>query len=299
MDVDKGWFRADIAGRFWFFQVEKWRAIPRQEPAVHLIVAHPEGRRSTAVSDSDNPRLPTWALPTLSWVVSAYFFIVFFKNAGFLPGHALVVEDALYGGFALLFLFFPFFSKVKIGSLLELERQIAKTQEELRDFKTEIRSSISVRNTNVVTIGFPKGEKQEVDAHVSPEVKQQVQQFEESLETTVEEPARAIKGVWQEVGSLLRSILRKRTPAGTLQEFSILFSDVPELWKQFRRDHPQYHYLDRSFDYLTAAWTVVTRNEALRDAEAQEALSLGARIVAVLSKEAGRSDVQRAAPADR
>jgi hypothetical protein len=105
------------------------------------------------MSDTNQKGLPTWGLPALSWLVSFYFLIGFVINIGFPPERSLFSGDALSVFLWLLFLFLPFFSKVKIGNLIELEREIEKTKQDLQDFKTEIRNNIAVLSTNVNTIG--------------------------------------------------------------------------------------------------------------------------------------------------
>src|SRR5258706_2420895 len=98
-------------------------------------------------------QMPSWALPALSWLVSFYFLAAFTANVGFPPDRRVLIGDALYVFLWLLFLFLPFFSKVKIGSVLELEREVARAKDELREFKAEVRSNLSVLSTNVNTIG--------------------------------------------------------------------------------------------------------------------------------------------------
>jgi hypothetical protein len=98
-------------------------------------------------------KMPIWALPALSWLVSFYFLIGFASNVGFPPDRALLISDAVYVGLWLLFLFLPFISKLKIGQFLELEREVERARDELQQFKTEIRSSLSVLSTSVNTIG--------------------------------------------------------------------------------------------------------------------------------------------------
>jgi hypothetical protein len=71
-------------------------------------------------------------------------------NSGFPP--TLTPADAL-GAPTLFFLFLPFFKKIKIGKVLELEREVEKAKKELSDFKGEIRNTVSVLSTNVNTIG--------------------------------------------------------------------------------------------------------------------------------------------------
>lgn len=89
-------------------------------------------------------QMPIWALPALSWLVSFYFLLGFVSNLGFPPDRSLLTGDALYVFLWLFFLFLPFFKKIKIGSVLELEREVERAKEELREFKAEMRTNLSV-----------------------------------------------------------------------------------------------------------------------------------------------------------
>jgi uncharacterized membrane protein YhdT len=66
--------------------------------------------------DKQEFKIATWIFPLLSWIVAAYFLIGFLKKSGFPP--AFSVETAGLAIPALLFLFLPFFKKIKIGKLL-------------------------------------------------------------------------------------------------------------------------------------------------------------------------------------
>ena len=105
------------------------------------------------MNEKKNQGLPAWGLPALSWLISFYFLAGFVSNAGFPPSRTVLTGDALYVFLWLFFLFLPFFSKIKIGGFLELERQVEQAKQELREFKSEVRNSLSVLSTNVNTIG--------------------------------------------------------------------------------------------------------------------------------------------------
>jgi hypothetical protein len=99
-----------------------------------------------------------WWLTVPSWIVALYFGIGFTAKAGFPPKANLLIGDALFVGLTLFFLFLPFFSKIKIWALLELEREIeaakdenTAVKEELREFKNEVRHTVSVISTNAIS----------------------------------------------------------------------------------------------------------------------------------------------------
>lgn len=86
-----------------------------------------------------------WRLPALSWVVSLYFLIGFSANVRFPRDRKMLMADAVYVFLWLLFLFSTFLSTIKIGSVLELEREIAKSKEKIHDLKHEVRNTLSAK----------------------------------------------------------------------------------------------------------------------------------------------------------
>ncbi len=80
-------------------------------------------------------KMPEWVFPVLAWLVALYFLVGFLKNVGFPPNRSLVTGDAAFGAIGLFFLFLPFFKTIKIGKLLELEREVARLKRSLRNSK--------------------------------------------------------------------------------------------------------------------------------------------------------------------
>jgi hypothetical protein len=130
------------------------------------------------MSDEQKELPPLWGLMALSWIVSFYFLISFQFNVGFPPERKLLLADAVYVFLWLFFLFLPFFSKVKIGKFLELERDIKKTKTELDKFKAEVDTRIalitSFNASHQVNVNFPsdlttiQNPKQEFETQSEP-----------------------------------------------------------------------------------------------------------------------------------
>lgn len=63
----------------------------------------------------------------------------------------------MFVGLTLFFLFLPFFDTIKIGSCIELQRKVEETEkeaaavkEEVREFKTEVHTTMNVVSTNSI-----------------------------------------------------------------------------------------------------------------------------------------------------
>lgn len=244
--------------------------------------------------------IPSWALPALSWLVSFYFLLGFCTNVGFPPDRKLFIGDALYVAIWLFFLFLPFFSKIKIGSILELERQVEQAKEELREFKSEVRNSVSVLSTNVNTIGGMTNQvtvnipglaelreaRQMVDDKTPLDTKQSAERVEERLVLQSEDPTLALAKTRIDIERLLRESVGKRTAVANVDE-SMRFAGINQLFQLFVAKNEQFGYLRQPFKYVTQICNAAIHAQRVSDEQAQEALALGAQIIAVLEKYSG------------
>ena len=256
------------------------------------------------MSINPEPQMPNWALPALSWLVSFYFLAGFVANVGFPPDRTLLVGDAFYVLLWLLFLFLPFFSKIKIGTILELEREVAKSKEELREFKAEVRNSMSILSTNVNTIGGMSnqvtvnvpGLEELREARISlvavtPKSTQaDATRVEERLALQSEDTTMALARTRIEIERLLRTILGKRLTVSSPGEDPMKFASAQQLFQTFVRQNDQYAYLSTPFKYVNQVCNAAIHAQRVSDEQAHEALSLGAQVIAALKEFAGSTE---------
>lgn len=244
--------------------------------------------------------IPNWALPALSWLVSFYFLFGFCANVGFPPDRKLLIGDALFVALWLIFLFLPFFSKIKIGSIVELERQVQQNKDELREFKAEVRNSVSVLSTNVNTIGGMTNQvtvnmpgltqlreaKQMVDEKSSEETKQSAERIETRIALQSEDPTLALAKTRIDIERLLRNYVGKRPTTSHVDE-PTRFAGINQLFQIFLAQNEEFTYLIQPFRYVTQICNAAIHAQRVSDEQAQEALALGAQIIAVLEKYSG------------
>jgi hypothetical protein len=242
-------------------------------------------------------KMPTWAMPALSWIISFYFLLGFVSNVGFPPDRSLLVGDGVYVGLWLFFLFLPFFSKVKVGQLLELEREVERAKEDLHQFKSEIRNSLSVLSTTVNTIGSMTNQvtvnipglselqraREEVEHRVSPKAQDEANDLKRSLLLESEDTTMALARTRIEIERLLREILGKRTSVNDIQTKAIKFASARRLFDVFLQENERYSYLLEPFIYVMQVCNAAIHAQSVSDEQAKEALALGATIIATLS----------------
>lgn len=239
--------------------------------------------------------MPVWALPAFSWLVSFYFLLGFVSNLGFPPDRSLLTGDALYVFLWLFFLFLPFFKKIKIGSVLELEREVERAKEELREFKAEMRTNLSVLSTNVNTIGGMSNQvtvnipdlaelraaRQAVESQSSSPASE-AREVEHQLLKQSEDTTIALARTRIEIERHLRAILGKRTTLPKGREGSIQFMGTRQLFDLFLSQHPQFEYLAKPFKYVTQICNAAIHAQRVSEEQAEEALALGAQIISTL-----------------
>jgi hypothetical protein len=252
------------------------------------------------MDDKKSYSMPEWGLPALSWLISFYFLSSFVANAGFPPHREILIGDAFYVLLWLFFLFLPFFSKIKIGGFLELERQVEQAREDLREFKAEVRNSLSVLSTNVNTIGGMSNhvtvnipglqelrEARETVESNAPQSTDEARQVEKKLMMQSEDTTLALARTRIEIERYLRKILGKRVAiTSNLQRAKLM--GARQLFGEFLREYPDLSYLKRSFEYVTQICNAAIHAQHVPDEKAQEALALGAQIIAVLNDISGQ-----------
>ncbi|MFM0162814.1 hypothetical protein [Paraburkholderia sediminicola] len=248
-----------------------------------------------------------WWLAVPSWIAALYFGIGFVAKAGFPPKADLLIGDALFVGFTLFFLFLPFFSKIKIGSFIELEREITEAKkeatavkEELREFKNEVRNTVSVISTNAVS--------QHINVHLpgADELRQQQENLEENLkgldrrrvddleaELQSDDVAYALAKVRIDIERLLRTILGHRldSSGGSISSLAQRrFRSIDKMFDLLVEGDSTLAYLRSPLRNVLAVCNAAIHAQTVSPEQADEALKLGAHIIAALKDQLGGKD---------
>lgn len=246
------------------------------------------------MADSTEHKLPGWLLAVLSWIVSAYFLIGFFDAEGFPAAPILPSGTAVLGASGLFFLFLPFFQKIKIGKVLELEREVERAKEELQEFKAEVRNSVNLLSTNVNSISgmtnrfniynVPSVPQMEKEARVldekAPRAVNAAQEVQHFLLEQDEDIVISLFKTRVEIERLLRKIVGKSTnlPPGK----DVRMAGLPQLFEAFAAQNPNYAYLRNSLRYVNQVCSAAIHAQQVSEEQAREVLALGAKIIATL-----------------
>jgi multidrug efflux pump subunit AcrB len=243
----------------------------------------------------------TQTLCIVSWIVAAYFGIGFIANAGFPPRRDILLGDALFVGLFLFFTFLPFFNKIKVGTWLELEREIkeakkevASAKEELREFKNEVRNTVSVISTNNVSPQF------NVHMAGAEELRRQGEKVEERLNAKGRAESEEVKNELQadndvnyalakvriDIERLLRVIVGNSLSVSAANR-SPNFMSLSKMFELLVQGNDNFAYLRDPLKYVLSICNAAMHAQNLEPDQAQEALKLGAQIIAALKQHPG------------
>ncbi|MBK9925770.1 MAG: DUF4145 domain-containing protein [Anaerolineales bacterium] len=194
--------------------------------------------------------------------------------------------------FGILLILLPFFKRVKVGEI-EIEREIEQAKKDLTEFKNETRNTISImssqitavasiRNQNQVTVYVPGYEeakadlKQKTSQAVEKEAEEIKDEFLENQDT-----AMSVLKIRVQLEYLLRKLLEKRVSVSDASK-GIKFMSMLQMTKEFFQYYPDYKYLQKSFDYVREVGNAAAHAQVIPEFQAQEALDIGSRLIAIL-----------------
>lgn len=248
------------------------------------------------------------AMCAISWVVAAYFGVGFVVKAGFPPKPDLLIADALFVALFLFFLFLPFFNKIKIGSWLELQREVKEAKkevsaakEELREFKTEVRNSLTVVSTTlnnqrqqthvVVNNSAPepatlREQQQKIEAAFqAPQLEARAEKYAmEAKAQEDEDVAYVLAKVRIDIERLLRTILGRRVQTLSSGINVIRMASLRQLFDELIKSDAQYKSLYESFNYVNRVCNAAIHGQIVSTEQAAEGLKLGALIIDILKQ---------------
>ncbi len=245
---------------------------------------------------TNNSAIPIWGLAALSWLVSFYFLLGFVVKMGFPPSSSMTATEATYLFMWLFFLFLPFFKKIKIGKFLELERDIYQTKKDVKQLREQVQNNFSLMAssiatisnlTNTVTVNLPgalavQEAKQDLQLGGSPASTSDIEDIKNELTLDDEDTIMALARTRIRIEYMLRSILGKRTEVRNLDERPVKLMGLLQLFRELVASYPNLKHLDSSISYVNKICSAAIHAQQLPLGYADEALDMGARIIAVL-----------------
>lgn len=244
----------------------------------------------------ETDKMPIWALPLFSWLISFYFLLGFSTDLGFPPSQNISSGNAIFIALWLLFIFLPFFNKIKIGKFLELEREIEKAKIEVKELKEELRFNLSMVSTSINTIGnlsnqvtvnLPgvtalEEDKINIDKS-SPNTKGEAEIIRNELNIEGEDTVMALARTRIRIEHLLRNILTNHPETLAYYSKPAKYLSINKLFQAFLKVYEAYSNLEKPFTNVLNVCNAAMHAQYVSQAQADEALEIGARIIAILS----------------
>jgi hypothetical protein len=247
-------------------------------------------------NDKDTNQMPIWVLPVFSWLVSLYFFTGIAANFSFTPSPKFTANQTIILSLWLFFAFLPFFTRIKIGKFLELEREIKKANTEIKEFKEEVRFNLSMVSTSINTIGnlsnqvtvnLPgiaalEEDKRKLDES-DPSSKRKAEEIREELTIEGEDTVMALARTRIRIEYLLRKILAKHPAALSYYAKPAKFLSQTQLIRAFLKEYESYSHLEKPFLNVMDVCNAAMHSQWVSNAQAGDSLDVGARIIAILA----------------
>lgn len=245
----------------------------------------------------DGQTLPTWGLAAMSWLLAFYFLIAFHLKCGFPPDLPVSASEMTFLVSGIFFILLPFFNKIRIPKIIELERTVQETKKELKTFQEHTSNMLAVISTSINTINNsnttniilpPRQDyveaKRELDAAASSPSRDSIQKIEEKLVFDDEDRIIALARLRMKLEVLLRELLINITPEDRRDARRVVLQrlSLRRLFDEFQEHSTGYEHLSRSIQYVSQVCNAAIHGQFISPEKADEALEMGAKILTFL-----------------
>ncbi len=247
----------------------------------------------------DKRREHKWLLTSLSWSFALFLTYIFFQITDLSEPDTLTDKSIIILIFIAAMMLVPFFNKIKIFDL-ELENKVDSIDKNIKDFKTEVRTNLSLISNNITTIGnnisntisisIPgteqlRNERINIDNTLNTNIKSNSNTIKEELDINDDgeddKNIMALARTRIRLEGLLRIIIGKRTKTNNVTK-NIKYLSYSSLYCMFIDDYSQYKYLQNSFAYVGQIANAAIHAQKISYGQAKEALDLGSKLIAIL-----------------
>ena len=234
-----------------------------------------------------------------SWTLGVFILVLFLEMLLVCKIDVCKIISNPYFFFLMLLLviilfLFPFIRRLKIGKLIEIERDIRETREEIKDFKQEIRQTLTlisnlsnVMNVYNVTPGERKEAmkaKQEIINTSNSKLISESEKIKNEFSLMDGEDVNlSLARTRMRIEYLLRIILKKTLIRKNLKK-DVKYMSVRRLLDLFFLEYPNHENLRPAFDFVITMANAAVHAQKIPESQASEALDLGSNLIAILEK---------------
>jgi hypothetical protein len=229
----------------------------------------------------------------LSWLFAVMFLTTFFIHTSFLTIYPSNNSDWLFLLLGLFFVFAPFFSKIKIAKLIEVERDLRKTKEDFSEFRTSTAQMIQFLSNsvnavaslhNTININLPGNRellqaKQDVEDVVRATSRAPADRIREELLSERADLNDALTRAKRRLEGLLRDILGKKATL-PLTARKIKYMGLYQLFEEFIDKYPEYKNLQTPFADINNILNAASHAQQIPASQAETTLDVAAELIA-------------------
>ncbi|MGA2585657.1 MAG: hypothetical protein ABSF88_01315 [Candidatus Aminicenantales bacterium] len=234
----------------------------------------------------------------ISWLFGIYLLVIFHIERGFPPRIFPFNWEWLIIGIAIVLFLLPFVSKIKIGNIIEFEREVKRMKESISEFKMETRQTLSlisssIRNIqninlyNVPKLDDIKVADGEVERLLSPDKSSEAQNIRNELLDAEEDNIMILARIRIMLEQSLRKILGKKLEDRRIGEKEVKYLTARQLFDRFIIEYPEYIKMKEGFDYVIRICNAAIHGQRIPEDEANAAIDMSSRLIAVLKDPAG------------
>ncbi|RYH58336.1 MAG: hypothetical protein EON54_11605 [Alcaligenaceae bacterium] len=228
-------------------------------------------------------------------------FWAFLAAMGFPPKEALNITSGSYLGLALFLFLLPEAKKIKFGQIFEYEAKVKEIKEDVKQFKDETRTTLLAytslvsaisntvsQNINVNLPGAAEATQAKEDLDTTLRTKEGRGEIEDRVEKFLAAEGNdfnyALAALRMKLEKELRRILGKSEDllTGSNPHHNPRYLSARSLFLEFSKLYPAYEGISSSFDFVLRVCNAAIHGQFLPEKYANEALSMGFRMLSEL-----------------
>lgn len=230
------------------------------------------------------------------YLLAGYFFSAFCIDVGVPPSKPLTINNGSYLALSLFLFILPESRKLKLGKLFEYEARVNEIKEDVKQFKEDTRSILSISTNLISTISNSANQTVSVHLPGRNEITQANNALNSTLQTEVEESQinnkieqflcsegndlnYGLVKLRMQLEKELRRILEKPGKSELALSGNIKFFSARSLFLQFISNYPNYQGIESSYDYVLNVCNAAIHGQYIPEKMVYEAFSMGIRIL--------------------
>lgn len=239
----------------------------------------------------------------MTWSIGWYLFFIVISKIDPNSPKEIFHEHWMMFYSSLFLLLLPFVSKIALGNILKIERELNQTKNELKDFKTTTQNQFQFITSNMTFLSqhlsnniniynqVPSASTLEEENEILNGTNKQKGDNEETNINEIKEELKFVESdeewIWifnllkirVQMEQFLRVILNKRTSIAQNSNLDIKYYSLGKLFNMYLDEYPEAINEKRPFNLFNAVANAAIHGQTINEKQYKEALELGVKIL--------------------